>query len=63
MSEIKHPSFREIRQAEKVAQRNADALAIEQGVSPAAIQQKNSIFKENIFANTPIKRNGRVVAI
>ncbi len=63
MKDNKQPSFREARQVEKIAQRRADALAIEQGVDPAIIQQQNSIFKENIFANAPIKRNGRVVAI
>ncbi len=63
MSYNQQPSFREIRQAEKIAQRKADAIALQQGVDPAIIQQKNSIIKENIFANAPIKRNGRVVAI
>jgi hypothetical protein len=63
MKKIKQPSFREIRQPEKIAQRRADALAIKQGVDPAIIQQQNSIFKENPFSNAPIKRNGRVVAI
>lgn len=63
MKDNKQPSFREIRQAEKIVQRKADAIAILQGADPAIIQQKNSLFKENIFANAPIKRNGRVVAI
>ena len=63
MKNSKQSGFREMRQAEKVAQRRADALAIKQGVDPAIIQQQNSIFKENPFSNAPIKRNGRVVAI
>ncbi len=63
MENNKQQSFREIRQAEKAAQRRADALAIEQGVDPAVIQQNNSAFKKNIFKNSPIKRNGRIVCI
>jgi len=38
-------------------------MSLTQGADPAAIQQQKSIFKENIFANAPIKRNGKVVAI
>ena len=63
MNHSKQPSFREIRQAEKCAQRKEDAVSIQEGADPVDIQNQNSIFKENIFSNAPIKRNGRIVAI
>ena len=63
MEKFKQQSFREMRQAEKAAQRRADALAIIQGIHPEVIQQKNSAFKKNIFKNAPIKRAGKVIAL
>jgi len=62
MKNSKPDNLRELRQAEKIAQRKSDAVAIKQGIDPSVIQQNNSIFEEGLFANAPIKRNGRVVA-
>lgn len=63
MNHSKQPSFRKIRQAEKCAQRKEDAASIQKGADPVDIQNQNSIFKENIFSDAPIKRNGQIVAI
>lgn len=63
MKNIKQPSFREIRQAQKVAQRNADAMAIKQGADPATIQIANSAFNTDMFKNAPITRAGKVVIL
>ena len=56
-------SFRDIRQAEKEAQRMRDAVRLKEGADPVKIQKKNSAFKKNIFKNAPIKNFGKVVAI
>ena len=63
MKDNKELSFREIRQAEKAASRREDALALEQGVSPAELQKKNSAFKKNIFKNAPIMRAGEIISL